>query len=83
MSAEPVLSARAKPSPGGLDEAPNYTASLKHNVKVLDFIKSGGPSGIRTLDTRIKSPVLFQAELTAHIWLDTNYRPGMAWEMLK
>ena len=43
MSAEPVLSARAKPSPGGLDEAPNYTASLKHNVKVLDFIKSGGP----------------------------------------
>ena len=42
MSAEPVLSARAKPSPGGLDEAPNYTASLKHNVKVLDFIKSGG-----------------------------------------
>ena len=43
MSAEPVLSARAKPSPGGLDEAPNYTASLKHNVKVLDFVKRGGP----------------------------------------
>ena len=28
--------------------------------------KSGGPAGIRTLDTRIKSPMLCQAELQAH-----------------
>ena len=26
----------------------------------------GGPAGIRTLDTRIKSPMLCQAELQAH-----------------
>ena len=26
----------------------------------------GGPAGIRTLDTRIKSPMLYQAELQAH-----------------
>ena len=45
--------------------ASDYTASLNLKVKVLDFVKSGGPSGIRTLDTRIKSPVLFRAELTA------------------
>ena len=37
------------------------------NGSVLSTVKYGGPSGIRTLDTRIKSPVLFQAELTAHI----------------
>ena len=35
-----------------------YTTNRNLSVKVLDFIKSGGPSGIRTLDTRIKSPVL-------------------------
>ncbi len=27
--------------------------------------ESGGPAGIRTLDTRIKSPLLYQAELPA------------------
>ena len=37
--------------PTGRGEAPNYTASLKHNVKVLDFIKSGGP--LLTLDSTI------------------------------
>ena len=36
------------------------------NGSVLSTVKNGGPSGIRTLDTRIKSPVLCQAELTAH-----------------
>ena len=40
MSAGPDLPVRGKPSGG---QAPNYTASLKHKVKVLDFIKSGGP----------------------------------------
>ena len=28
--------------------------------------RCGGPAGIRTLDTRIKSPMLCQAELQAH-----------------
>ena len=32
---------------------------------MLASIHVGGPSGIRTLDTRIKSPVLFRTELTA------------------
>ena len=30
------------------------------------MLNSGGPAGIRTLDTRIKSPMLCQAELQAH-----------------
>ena len=36
------------------------------NGSVLSTVKNGGPSGIRTLDTRIKSPLLCLAELTAH-----------------
>ena len=45
--------------PGGATE------KVALNGAVLTSVKSGGPSGIRTLDTRIKSPVLCQAELTA------------------
>ena len=33
----------ASPRPAGRGEAPNYTASLNLNVKVLDFIQLGGP----------------------------------------
>ncbi len=33
---------------------------------VLATVKNGGPAGIRTLDTRIKSPMLCRAELQAH-----------------
>ena len=44
-------------------------SSVNLKVKVLDFVKSGGPSGIRTLDTRIKSPVLCQTELTAPVFM--------------
>ena len=33
----------ANPRPAGRGEGPNYTASLNLNVKVLDFVKSGGP----------------------------------------
>ena len=43
----------------------NYTASLKVKVKVLDFVKFGGPAGIRTQDTKIKSLMPYQAELPA------------------
>ena len=35
-----------------------YRSRRNLNVKVLDFGRKSGPSGIRTLDTRIKSPVL-------------------------
>ena len=35
---------------------------------VLPIVKNGGPCGDRTHDTRIKSPVLCRAELTAHDW---------------
>ena len=34
---------------------------------VLSTVKLGGPCGDRTHDTRIKSPVLYLAELTAHV----------------
>ena len=33
----------ASSRPTGRGEAPNYTASLNLKVKVLDFVKSGGP----------------------------------------
>ena len=39
MSAGPDIRVHGKPSGR---QAPNYTASLKHKVKVFDFIKSGG-----------------------------------------
>ena len=42
-----------------------YEASLNLTTKVLDFVRRGGPCGDRTHDTRIKSPVLCLAELTA------------------
>ena len=42
-----------------------YSARTNLRVKVLDFIQLGGPCGDRTHDTRIKSPVLCLAELTA------------------
>ena len=41
------------------------TFSVALNGSVLSTVHDGGPSGIRTLDTRIKSPVLYQTELTA------------------
>ncbi len=44
----------------------NCTVRVNCNTKVLEIVKSGGPSGIRTLDTRIKSPLLCLTELTAH-----------------
>ena len=43
----------ASPRPAGRGEAPNYTASLNLKVKVLDFIKSGGPKRA-VLRTRTK-----------------------------
>ena len=51
MSAERVPFVRASPRPAGRGEAPDYTASLNLNVKVLDFVKSGGP--ILTIDRTI------------------------------
>ena len=44
----------------------NYTVNENLMRKVLDFVRSGGPAGIRTQDTRIKSPVLWPTELPAH-----------------
>ena len=41
------------------------TEDMALNGSVLSTVKNGGPSGIRTLDTRIKSPLLCRTELTA------------------
>ncbi len=42
------------------------SAVLALNGGVRSSARHGGPAGIRTLDTRIKSPMLYQAELQAH-----------------
>ena len=39
--------------------------TLADNLRALFIANNGGPCGDRTHDTRIKSPVLYQAELTA------------------
>ena len=45
---EPISTAQmpfvASSRPTGRGEGPNYTASLNLTVKVLDFVKSGGPN---------------------------------------
>lgn len=41
-------------------------------------LNSGGGTGIRTLDLRIKSPLLYQLSYTPHNWWavqDSNLRP--------
>ena len=40
-----------RPSPNGMARGLDYTTSLNLNVKVLDFVKSGGP--ILTIDRTI------------------------------
>ena len=46
MNVWPVRAARGTPSPDGSGQGPDYTASLNLKVKVLDFVKSGGPKWI-------------------------------------
>ncbi len=43
MNVWPVRTAHGTPSPDGSGQGPYYTASLNLKVKVLDFVKSGGP----------------------------------------
>ena len=43
----------------------DYTNKENLIVKVLDFVKSGGPPGTRTLNLLIKSQLLCQIELAA------------------
>ena len=43
MNVWPVRAAHGSPSPDGSGQGPDYTASLNVKVKVLDFVKSGGP----------------------------------------
>ena len=45
--------------------AARESSRANRNSKVLDFVQSGGPSGARTQDLRIKSPLLCQTELRA------------------
>ena len=52
----PLLALEFAGGDTGLSAAYRFNANT--SVKVLDFVQCGGPSGIRTLDTRIKSPVL-------------------------
>ena len=58
-------------------------------MKVLDFVKSGGPAGIRTQDTKIKNLMLYQAELPAlsrRMIVNLWYRreaPRWVWYQLK
>ena len=62
---------------GGAD-----AAEVALNGGVMNSVHSGGPCGDRTHDTRIKSPVLYQAELTAQASLGSsrggsrNYTPA-------
>ena len=41
-------------------------SEASHHTARVGAKRRGGPAGIRTLDTRIKSPMLCQAELQAH-----------------
>ena len=50
------------------------TEKVALNGSVLSTVHDGGPSGIRTLDTRIKSPLLCRTELTAPVSRMTDYR---------
>ena len=50
---------------GGAD-----AAEIALNGRVMNSVRHGGPCGARTHDTRIKSPVLCQAELTALVFAE-------------
>ena len=39
-----------------------------HQGKVPDTVNGGGPAGIRTLDTRIKSPMLYFSVATVYLF---------------
>ena len=50
---------RQGPRRTGRGEASNYTASLNLKVKVLDFVKAGGPGRVRTCDHSVMSRALY------------------------
>ena len=57
MSVEP-LSARGSLQPTGWGTGSDYRSRTNLNVRVLDFIKSGGAEGIRTPDPLLAKQVL-------------------------